>query len=403
MSPATAGVVVVVAAAVVVGAAVGRRCFRGRRGRGSGGVVAVAPAGRGDERQQRQRDEEPTRRSLHESATVVRSSLKFDQEVSILTRADRDARPPRPLEHGEGDSPGAVVRRARLPDPGHPGGRPTVGRSARCSPPTASSGGSGRSAARSPTGPSTASSTRAWSPAAGRAAATAATASRSPPPRPAGARPTRWLDTPVQHLRDVRTELLVKLTLRERAGLDNEALLAAQQEVFAPTIDVLTSAAADDDLVDLWRRESARAVRRFLDQALHPADPTSDGRPELRLSARNQLRGTITAVHHGEVMSTIKAVLGDGQPLTAAITKDAAHDLDLAPGDHRAHRDQVDRGDGGQGAMSRAAGDGTLGYGRQPLRPPTSGRWAPCSPTRRHHAAQRPQPAQRHRRDRDPR
>ncbi len=32
-------------------------------------------------------------------------------------------------------------------------------------------------------------------------------------------------------------------------------------------------------------------------------------------------------------MSTVKAVLGDGQPLTAAITKDAAADLDLAPGD----------------------------------------------------------------------
>ena len=32
-------------------------------------------------------------------------------------------------------------------------------------------------------------------------------------------------------------------------------------------------------------------------------------------------------------MSTVKAVLGDGQPLTAAITKDAAEDLDLAPGD----------------------------------------------------------------------
>ena len=53
----------------------------------------------------------------------------------------------------------------------------------------------------------------------------------------------------------------------------------------------------------------------------------------MRLSARNQLRGTVTDVHHGEVMSTVNAVLGDGQPLTAAITKDAATDLDLAPGD----------------------------------------------------------------------
>ena len=59
---------------------------------------------------------------------------------------------------------------------------------------------------------------------------------------PAGRRlAKRWLDEPVQHLRDVRTELLVKLHLRARIGLDNEPLLAAQQQVFAPTIDVLTS------------------------------------------------------------------------------------------------------------------------------------------------------------------
>jgi molybdopterin-binding protein len=144
---------------------------------------------------------------------------------------------------------------------------------------------------------------------------------------------TRWLDAPVEHLRDVRTDLLIKLALRERAGLDNEALLAAQHEVFEPTIDVLTSTRSDADLIDLWRRESARAVRRFLDEALHPVERRLPAKPEMRLSARNQLYGTITAVHHGDVMSTIKATLGDGQPLTAAITKDAAEDLDFAPGD----------------------------------------------------------------------
>jgi molybdopterin-binding protein len=143
----------------------------------------------------------------------------------------------------------------------------------------------------------------------------------------------RWLDEPVQHLRDVRTELLVKLHLRARIGLDNRPLLAAQQQLFAPTIDVLTSVRADDDLVDVWRRESARAVRRFLDQALNPIDMPAANKVDLQLSARNQLRGVITSVHHGEVMSTVTAVLGDGQPVTAAITKDAATDLDLAPGD----------------------------------------------------------------------
>jgi PadR family transcriptional regulator AphA len=151
---------------------------------------------------------------------------------------------------------------------------------------------------------------------------------------PAGRRlARRWLDQPVDHLRDVRTELLVKLFLRERAGLDRATLLTAQQELFGPAIDALTSADPDDDLVDLWRRESARAVRRFLDQALHPVEPGETIKPDLRLSARNQLLGTVVAVHHGEVMSTVKAVLADGQSLTAAITKEAAADLDLAPGD----------------------------------------------------------------------
>jgi molybdate transport system regulatory protein len=146
-------------------------------------------------------------------------------------------------------------------------------------------------------------------------------------------RSSRWLDEPVQHLRDVRTELLVKLFLRQRAGLDNEPLLAAQRQLFEPAIEALTSTDPDDDIVDLWRRESARAVRRFLDQALRSGDGHGVARPEFQLSARNQLHSLITGVHHGEVMSTVNAVLGDGQPLTAAITKDAATDLDLAPGD----------------------------------------------------------------------
>lgn len=146
----------------------------------------------------------------------------------------------------------------------------------------------------------------------------------------------RWLDAPVEHPRDVRTELIVKLLLRERAGLPMEPLLRTQERAFASVLDSLTTA-ADDDVVDLWRREQARAIRRFLRSALDPSRAgTADQpapRPELALSARNQLAATVGAVNHGDVMSTVHVALPDGQQLTAAITKDAAVDLDVAPGD----------------------------------------------------------------------
>ena len=36
---------------------------------------------------------------------------------------------------------------------------------------------------------------------------------------------------------------------------------------------------------------------------------------------------------HGEVMSTVRVTLPDGQKITAAITKDAAQEMAFAPGD----------------------------------------------------------------------
>jgi molybdopterin-binding protein len=53
----------------------------------------------------------------------------------------------------------------------------------------------------------------------------------------------------------------------------------------------------------------------------------------MRLSARNQLNATIDSVQLGEVMSTVKVTLPDGQHLTAAITRDSAEELSLAAGD----------------------------------------------------------------------
>ncbi|MFF5537950.1 molybdopterin-binding protein [Streptomyces cinerochromogenes] len=52
----------------------------------------------------------------------------------------------------------------------------------------------------------------------------------------------------------------------------------------------------------------------------------------MTLSIRNQLPGTVTEVHFGEVMATVKVRLTGGQDLTAAITLEAARDLALSEG-----------------------------------------------------------------------
>jgi molybdate transport system regulatory protein len=50
------------------------------------------------------------------------------------------------------------------------------------------------------------------------------------------------------------------------------------------------------------------------------------------ISIRNRIPGSISAVDHGVVMTTVKVDIGGGDVLTAAITKDAAEDLDLSQG-----------------------------------------------------------------------
>ncbi|MFJ9818922.1 molybdopterin-binding protein [Streptomyces sp. NPDC101151] len=52
----------------------------------------------------------------------------------------------------------------------------------------------------------------------------------------------------------------------------------------------------------------------------------------MTLSIRNQLPGTVTELHPGEVMATVKIHLDGGQDLMAAITLEAVEQLGLAPG-----------------------------------------------------------------------
>ena len=53
----------------------------------------------------------------------------------------------------------------------------------------------------------------------------------------------------------------------------------------------------------------------------------------MRLSARNQLSGTIVGIEHGAVMSTVVVRLRGGDEVVSAITRDSAESLALTEGD----------------------------------------------------------------------
>jgi molybdopterin-binding protein len=52
----------------------------------------------------------------------------------------------------------------------------------------------------------------------------------------------------------------------------------------------------------------------------------------MRLSARNQLTGTVAAIEVGAVMTIVKVDLAGGQQVTASVTKDAVSELGLVVG-----------------------------------------------------------------------
>jgi len=52
----------------------------------------------------------------------------------------------------------------------------------------------------------------------------------------------------------------------------------------------------------------------------------------MRISARNQLTGTVTEINHGTVTTTVKVGLAGGDTITSSITKEAAEELGLAEG-----------------------------------------------------------------------
>ena len=88
-----------------------------------------------------------------------------------------------------------------------------------------------------------------------------------------------WLRKPVAHGRDVRSELLMKLALLDRAGADPRQLLRDQRAEFAPLAAVLADrvqvTTGMEHTLALWRREAMSATMQFLDEAAGQAELAS--------------------------------------------------------------------------------------------------------------------------------
>jgi len=78
-----------------------------------------------------------------------------------------------------------------------------------------------------------------------------------------------WLAAPVAHVRDLRTELLVKLLLADRAGAPTGDLIGRQHAVLSDLAGQLERRLADADgfeaMLVRWRVESTAAALRFLE------------------------------------------------------------------------------------------------------------------------------------------
>jgi PadR family transcriptional regulator AphA len=79
----------------------------------------------------------------------------------------------------------------------------------------------------------------------------------------------KWLNTPVLHLRDLRSELLLKLVVAEICGVDITNMLQRQRDYIEQLSNGLLehtqNGSHHPDVVALWRSESSRAALRFLD------------------------------------------------------------------------------------------------------------------------------------------
>ena len=87
---------------------------------------------------------------------------------------------------------------------------------------------------------------------------------------------SEWLSCPVEHVREIRSQLLMKLALLDRRGQDGAELVRRQRETLAPIVRAFESQRPEDDgtgfdaTLRAWRRQRvgrARFPRRACVQA----------------------------------------------------------------------------------------------------------------------------------------
>jgi PadR family transcriptional regulator AphA len=91
----------------------------------------------------------------------------------------------------------------------------------------------------------------------------------------------RWLAEPVDHVRDVRSLLLLKLALLERSHGNRRPLIEAQRHKLLPLLTALgrlrDQAEGFERILAEWRFASSEATLHFLDAIAAPAKTASSG------------------------------------------------------------------------------------------------------------------------------
>jgi DNA-binding PadR family transcriptional regulator len=94
----------------------------------------------------------------------------------------------------------------------------------------------------------------------------------------------KWLGEPVEHLRDGRVLLLLKVELAQRSSIDTVPLLLAQRDVFERLADAVDRRIGQSGVHPanalIWRSEALHAAVRAIDRMLgahHPAPVAPDG------------------------------------------------------------------------------------------------------------------------------